>query len=103
MNFAHRNVRAPFDPKYPNAWRGENRVVVSTGRTAFRASWAYRPNENDWQCIDSSKRINISPRFAKWFEFCSYYAGNYRNMYHLTVGRLTLSYLPSTSKAAAHA
>ena len=87
MKFAHRNVRAAFNPLYPDAWRGHNQVVLIAGGYAYRASWAYRKNQgNDCERVDGYNKINISPRWFRQFQFCTY-----PGIQHLTFGQLTFS------------
>jgi hypothetical protein len=86
-----------FDPRYPNAWRGESGVYALFGQTGLRIRWFYAKRQNDWMHVDTATRINVSPSFAKWFHFSSYYAGMRRNMYHLTIGHFNVSLIPGQS------
>lgn len=90
----------PFDARYPNAWRGDTVLVFRVPLFTVRIRWFYAHRENDWMHVDGYKRINISPRWAKWFSIASYYAGNSRNMYHVTVGHFEVSVFPSSKSIA---
>ena len=82
------------DARYPDAWRGERSIILHLFNTSVRMRYFPAHRENDWQRVDTATRINISPRWAKWFHVCSYYAGHSRNIYHLTVGHFGLSIVP---------
>lgn len=95
VRFEH--VYIPFNPKYPRGWRGDTTFRLFMAGRVFRLSFSYRRFTNDWMKVDYAKRWDISPRCAKWLNACSYYAGNFRNMYHFHVGRVGFSIIPGTS------
>ena len=76
----------PFNPKSPNAWRGETGVQVLIGNLYARVQWFYATRENDCDGVDGYKRINIAPRWARWFSIVTY-----SRMFHLTVGHFNFS------------
>lgn len=94
MTFQIKNNIWPVNALYPNAWRGERSIIARMLNTSLRLMYFPAKRENDWMRVDTATRINVSPRWAKWFHFCSYYAGNYRNIYHLTVGHFCFSVVP---------
>jgi hypothetical protein len=95
--FRFEHVYCRFNPTYPKAWRGNTTIRAYFFGRVFRLSLSYRKFENDWMKVDTAKRWDVSPRFAKWLNACSYYAGNFRNMYHFHVGRIGFSIIPATS------
>lgn len=88
--------------KYPHCYMGAATLgiyvkpVFIKYATVIRIRWMGRYTENDWQSVDTARRINFSPRWAKWLEFISYYAGMRRNMYHFGIGKFRVSILPQT-------
>lgn len=71
-----RHVRVPFNPEYPNGWRGGIAVALVVLKTTLRVQWHYRPAD-------------------RCFDVTTFYAGNFRHMRHLLLfWRLELSYIP---------
>lgn len=87
----------PFNPKYPNAWRGERSIILQVLDTSVRLMYFPAKRENDWQRMDTATCVNVSPRWAKWFHFCAYHSAFRRHIYHLTVGHVCLSVVPGVS------
>ena len=98
MTIRVKNAIWPANAQYPNAWRGERSIIIHAGLTNIRLMYFPAKRENDWMRVDTATTLNISPRWAKWFHICRYYAGRHgrflRNIYHFTVGHVCLSVVP---------
>lgn len=92
---AFQHTYIPFNPRWPHAWRGQASIALLLLSTIFRLQFHYRKPENDWQRVDTACLFNISPKHIRWFHFYGYYAGFRRNMYHLTIWRISFSVMPS--------
>lgn len=90
------------DTKYPHCYMGAHRLCLRVPLplvkydTVVRLSWYGRYSENDWEKVDSACRVHVAPRWLRWFDFRTYYAGMYRTMAHLTIGKACLSIIPLT-------
>lgn len=88
----------PFNPLYPNGWRGEISVTVRLFGRDFTAMYFPAKRHNDWKKMDSANRFSVAPKWAKWFYFHGYYAGNHRNIYHLMIGHVAFKIVPAEGK-----